>query len=302
MANSKFHISTLYRCAAALLCVYFLCACRPTEVEQPTLVVEGWIDADQHPVVLLHTTYPLNNDKDTFHTLAESIPEHIITFGRVVLYDGSDSVILTGRVDTNYMPPYIYTTVFMKGEIGKTYRLRASYKNYSATATTCIPSVPTLDSIFVRVKDSLNTQIFGYCSHLIPGEHYLVMVKKADGSQYSFCPMGVFEAQKEQMRIDIRNPLNFGSRNSLGAGNGSSLFFPKTDSVRIGIKFAHIGADEYRCWDSFGAQSMTQGVFFVETHKNIETNIIGGLGYWCGMGATEYVVSIDHTEIYRYTK
>ena len=285
-----------------MLCLCLLYACRPADVAQPTLVVEGWIDADQHPVVLLHTTYPLNNDKDTFRTLAEAIPEHIITFGRVVLYDGSDSVILTGRVDTNYMPPYIYTTVFMKGEVEKEYRPHASYKNYSATATTFIPSVPVFDSIFVRVKDSLNTEICGYCSHLIPGEHYLVMVKKAADSQYSLCPMGVFEAQKEQMRIDIRNPLNFGSKNRLGAGYWSSLYFPKWKNTKIGIKFAHIGADEYRCWDSFGAQSLTQGVFFVETHKNIATNISGGLGCWCGMGAAEYEVSIDHTEIYRYTK
>ena len=285
-----------------MLCLCLLYACRPADVAQPTLVVEGWIDADQHPVVLLHTTYPLNNDKDTFRTLAEAIPEHIITFGRVVLYDGSDSVILTGRVDTNYMPPYIYTTVFMKGEVGKEYRLHAPYKNSPATATTFIPSVPVFDSIFVRVKDSLNTEICGYCSHLIPGENYLVMVKKAADSQYSLCPMGVFEAQKEQMRIDIRNPLNFGSKNRLGAGYWSSLYFPKWKNTKIGIKFAHIGADEYRCWDSFGAQSLTQGVFFVETHKNIATNISGGLGCWCGMGAAEYEVSIDHTEIYRYTK
>ncbi len=300
MANSKLHI--ICKRTVFLLCLCLLYACRPADVAQPTLVVEGWIDADQHPVVLLHTTYPLNNDKDTFRTLAEAIPEHIITFGRVVLYDGSDSVILTGRVDTNYMPPYIYTTVFMKGEVGKEYRLHASYKNYSATATTFIPSVPVFDSIFVRVKDSLNTEICGYCSHLIPGEHYLVMVKKAADSQYSLCPMGVFEAQKEQMRIDIRNPLNFGSKNRLGAGYWSSLYFPKWKNTKIGIKFAHIGADEYRCWDSFGAQSLTQGVFFVETHKNIATNISGGLGCWCGMGAAEYEVSIDHTEIYRYTK
>lgn len=131
----------------------------------------------------------------------------------------------------------------------------------------------------------------------------LCACQQTDGSQYSFRPMEVFKAQKEQMQIDIPNPLNFDSRNSSGAGNSSSLYFPKREHTKIGIKFAHIGADAYLSWDSFGAQSLTtQGVFFVETHKNIETNIIGGLGYWCGMGAAEYVVSIDHTEIYRYTK
>lgn len=104
---------------------------------------------------------------------------------------------------------------------------------------------------------------------------FLCACQQTDGSQYSLCPMGVFEAQKEQMRIDIRNPLNFDSRNSSEAGNSSSLYFPKREHTKIGIKFAHIGADAYRSRDSFGAQSLTtQGVFFVETHKNIETTIV----------------------------
>lgn len=138
---------------------------------------------------------------------------------------------------------------------------------------------------------------------VLPCICFLCACQQTDGSQYSLCPMVVFEAQKEQMRIDISNPLNFDSRNSSEAGNSSSLYFSKREHTKIGIKFAHIGADAYRSRDSFGAQSLTtQGVFFVETHKNIETNIIGGLGYRFGTGIAEYVVSIDHTEIYRYTK
>ena len=96
----------------------------------------------------------------------------------------------------------------------------------------------------------------------------LCACQQTDGSQYSFRPMGGFEAQKEQMRIDIPNPLNFDSRNSSGAGNSSSLYFPKREHTKIGIKFAHIGADAYCSWDSFGAQSLTIGGFFVGTHKN----------------------------------
>lgn len=110
---------------------------------------------------------------------------------------------------------------------------------------------------------------------VLPCICFLCACQQTDGSQYSLCPMGVFEAQKEQMRTDIPNPLNFDSRNSSEAGNSSSLYFQKREHTKIGIKFAHIGADAYRSWDSFGAQSLTtQGVFFVETHKNIETTIV----------------------------
>lgn len=110
---------------------------------------------------------------------------------------------------------------------------------------------------------------------VLPCICFLCACQQTDGSQYSLCPMGVFEAQKEQMRTDIPNPLNFDSRNSSEAGNSSSLYFQKREHTKIGIKFAHIGADAYRSRDSFGAQSLTtQGVFFVETHKNIETTIV----------------------------
>jgi hypothetical protein len=53
-------------------------------------------------------------------------------------------------------------------------------------------------------------------------------------------------------------------------------------------------------WDSYIAQNMTQGMFFMETHSNILSNIEGGNGYWCGMGASEYVIRLDEETLYTY--
>ena len=57
---------------------------------------------------------------------------------------------------------------------------------------------------------------------------------------------------------------------------------------------------EYQMWDSYIAQNMTQGLFFMETHSNILSNIEGGNGYWCGMGASEYVIHLDEETLYTY--
>ena len=62
--------------------------------------------------------------------------------------------------------------------------------------------------------------------------------------------------------------------------------------------FAEIGEEEYQFWNSFIAQNMTQGVFFMETHSNIISNIQNGNGYWCGMGSTEYIVKLNKTNLY----
>ena len=59
-----------------------------------------------------------------------------------------------------------------------------------------------------------------------------------------------------------------------------------------------VGEIEYQMWDSYIAQNMTQGLFFMETHSNIISNIQGGNGYWCGMGASEYAIKLDKEKLY----
>ena len=78
--------------------------------------------------------------------------------------------------------------------------------------------------------------------------------------------------------------------------------FPQTDSIDIAIKFAKVGELEYLFWDSYVAQNMTQGMFFMETHGNILSNIQGGNGYWCGMGASEYTIQLDRDSLYQYPR
>ena len=47
---------------------------------------------------------------------------------------------------------------------------------------------------------------------------------------------------------------------------------------------------------------MTQGMFFMETYGNIISNIESGNGYWCGMGASEYTISLEKDSLYIYSK
>ena len=74
--------------------------------------------------------------------------------------------------------------------------------------------------------------------------------------------------------------------------------FPKSDSINISIKFAKVGEIEYQFWDSYIAQNLSQGLFFMETHGNIISNIDGGNGYWCGMGASEYIIQLNKDSLY----
>lgn len=290
MVNSNFsHIICI------LLLSLCLIGCRHEDIDHTKMVVEGWIDAGKHPIVMLHTSYSLDASSNPSNTqLLDVLEEHMVLFGKVVLFDGEDSVILTGRVDTNYLPPYIYTTTKIRGEIGRTYSLHAKYKNYSAYSETYIPTVATFDSIQV-IDLNAKMNIVGYAHNLEIGSPYILMARTTNQRQYKICPMGAFRAKQNSMAITINNPIDF-----TGEGGITQTLFPKTDSVTISIKFAKVEEIEFQMWDSYIAQNMTQGIFFMETHSNIISNIQGGNGYWCGMGATEYIVKIDKASSYVY--
>ena len=291
MANSK--VSHIIWIVLLSIC---LIGCEREDIDHTKMVVEGWIDAGRHPIVMLHTSYSLDASSDPDTTLLGVLEEHMVLFGKVVLFDGEDSVILTGRVDTNYLPPYIYTTTKIRGEVGKTYRLRATYKGFSAQSETVIPEKTALDSIRTYVN-SQKVNVVGYANHLEIGEPYIIMARTTKDKQYKICPMGAFRATREQMKITINNPIKFSDE-----GMMLQTLFPQTDSIDIAIKFAKVGELEYQFWDSYVAQTMTQGLFFMETHGNILSNIQGGNGYWCGMGASEYTIQLDRDSLYQYPR
>lgn len=291
MENSKLkYISSI---------LIFLCSlysCVREEVDHTKMVVEGWIDAGKHPIVMLHTSYSLSLSEPDSTTLLDVLEQHMVLFGKVVIFDGEDSVILTGRVDTNYLPPYIYTTTKMRGEVGKSYSLHATYKSFSAKSKTIIPEKAIFDSIRTDINNQ-KVHVIGYANQLEIGEPYIIMARTTKDKQYQICPMGAFRASQKQLKLTINNPINF-----TGEGMILQTLFPQTDSVDIAIKFAKVGEAEYQFWDSYIAQNLTQGLFFVETHSNIISNIQDGNGYWCGMGASEYTISLERDSLYVYSK
>lgn len=278
--------------------IFVFSCCRQEDICHDKMVVEGWIDAGKHPIVMLHISYSLHKTPPDSTTLLDVLAEHMILFGKVTIFDGEDSVILTGRVDTNYMPPYIYTTTKIIGEVGKTYSLRASYTTPYTTliakSQTEIPAVATFDSIRVTEYDK-QLNVVGYANNLETGAPYILMARTTNQRQYKICPTGAFRATAPNMAITINNPLDF-----TGEGMILQTLFPKTDTVGVSIKFAKVGEAEFQMWDSYIAQNMTQGMFFMETHGNILSNIEGGNGYWCGMGASEYTISLKKGGLYTF--
>ena len=99
------------------------------------LVVEGWIENEGYPVVILSRSVPISED----YTPMDELDQYLLRWAKVTVSDGQNSVVLTRKYDSGYFPPYIYTTGRLKGRAGKSYTLTVEYRDYYATATTTIP-------------------------------------------------------------------------------------------------------------------------------------------------------------------
>ena len=141
-----------------------LIGCNPkwdfdSELFEPQIVVEGWIENGQFPLVCLTQTKSLNNSigENDLNDLA-------IRWAKVSVSDGTKTEILTGRINKNYIPPFIYTGSEIRGEVGKTYTLTVEYSGRTVTAETYIPQPVNLDRIEVDKCEDSDTlfQIRGY--------------------------------------------------------------------------------------------------------------------------------------------
>lgn len=289
------------------LCVFALTACKQTNTPQPpSLILEGWIDAGDIPVVLIHQSYVLDNYvyADSVRTIEDVVEDLLIPFGRVTVSDGTNEMVLTGRVDTMYLPPYTYSSLYMEGAVGKTYTVTAQYKDYYATATTTIPPVATLDSIRVLSHADDALDIRAYMSGVNEQEdaYYALFVRKYKSKQFQLCPFGVFQsrdAKNGQMEIKVYNPSPEPDHRDI---SGFHFYVdPKADSPqKYQLKIARIDYPSYLYWKAYNEQIVTRGILFIPIYKNIPGNVSGGQGIFTGMGSSVYSFALAPDSTYRF--
>ena len=72
MVNSKYIYSLL-----VVVFSFLFCACEQEKINYSKMVVEGWIDAGKHPIVMLHTSYSLSLSEPDSTTLLDEYNEYI---------------------------------------------------------------------------------------------------------------------------------------------------------------------------------------------------------------------------------
>lgn len=288
----------LYIVLAALVLV----GCKQDDPQPPSLIMEGWIDANGHPVVMIHQTYVLSFGNDSSRTIEETVEDLLIPFGKVTVSDGEQEVVLTGRLDTAYLPPYTYSSTYIRGQVGKKYTFTAKYNDFYATATTTIPPVASLDSLKVHeTVDKLDVRAY---MHVAPEGYYAFFLRKPGGKQFELCPFDVFEGRDAvdgQMEVKVYCPFTQTNDGLIGVNFQFRNDTEKTDKEKTyRLKVVRLDEQAYRFWKAYNELAITKGILFVPVYKNIPSNVVGGYGNVSGMGASFYDILAARDTTYRF--
>lgn len=253
------------------------------------IVVEGWIDAGGYPIVMLSKSIPISSEWQSF----ENLDEYIIKWGKVTVSDGEKEVVLTGKYDSDYYPPYIYTTTEIQGVAGKKYKLMVSYNEFYAEAETTIPEIVELEAIYGTYSD--NKYILKAKIDDNPNEHnYYKFFARVIDRDNMYLSSNIAVINDADYNFPAEIPIEIGS-SMLYDKHLRDFVLTKEHSVRI--KFAAIDSVAYTFWNDYkNVVEISRNSMF-RYNNNIHSNIKGGLGYWFGYGATEYLcLSNKHNE------
>lgn len=256
------------------------------------LVVEGWIDANEFPIVKLTRTIGLNDDGIDINDLSQYVDK----WARVSISDGEREVVMIGRSSKSYYPPYIYTTTEMRGEQGKTYTLRVTASDGTeAEAVTTIPAPIGIDSFAVQsvggtladnyddAPNDARYQLYAYTHNRRECKLFTRVVGRDKELLSAF--MGINDSS--MIGSDGRIMVNRGRTNLV---KGFTQYFGENDTVIV--KFSAIDDNAYRFWRDFeDMASLSRNPLFPVT-KNLHSNMTGAKGYWFGYGSTFYVIPI----------
>lgn len=250
-----------------------------TSDSQSSLVVEGWIDDGGFPVVILTKTLPVSSDYNDLSDLSD----YLLRWAKVTVSDGHDSVVLTGKYDNGYFPPYIYTTGKMRGQAGRSYTLTIDYRQWHAKAVTTIPRPTAVDSYKVEKVAGSDTlyKITACLTDNKEEKNYYQFFTKTSRAvkQYGASYLGSIDDAVLNGPAEI--PVY---RAHTMKDDKYTPYFSVNDTVFV--KFAQTDSTSFNFWNEYIKSQSLSNNMFLSTSSNLPSNIAGGMGYWCGYGAT----------------
>jgi len=287
---SKRTIFSFSMLAFALMLIIGVTSCEkditlslPTAPEK--IVVEGYIEQDSFPYVFLSKSFPYFA-KITDETLGELL----VTDAIVTIDDGTTIDTLYPTLDYSLMIPFVYKGKIMRGEVGKTYKLKIDLDTALITAVTTIPAPIPLDSVWFKVEEFTDSLGFAWAHLTDPdtlGNYYRWFAKRIGKDDYFVPPFNsMFEdkfinGKSFDMGYDRGNPPNAEEKED---EKGESGYFKVGDV--IAVKFCSVDRAFFEFLRTYETEVGSNGNPFASP-TIIQSNIKGpGLGIWGGYGAS----------------
>lgn len=266
----------------ALVALVSGCNEEKTTLAEKRLVVEGWIDSGEFPVVKLTRTMPLGVDHKVD---IDKLSDYMERWAKVTISDGERSEVMVGRYDKNYFPPFVYTSYEMRGEVGKTYTITVETDNgEKATAQTTIPEPMQLRNVCSEPAGGGDGYlIYGYTDER---KKCKLFVKNYwEDKEFQSMSMGLYDSDMytDEGKVTVKNSLTAWTEEY-------TPYFKKGDTVIV--KVAALDDKSYDFWRSYEDMSMLSRLPMVPMTSNLKSNVHGALGYWCGYGVSVYMVVV----------
>ena len=271
------------------LSVAVSCDSPTSEAASPLLVVEGSIDDGGFPVVIVTTSVAVHSG---YHEPLDSLGSHLLRWARVAVSDGEQEVVLTGKYDRAYTPPFVYTTTRLRGEAGHSYTLTVDYGDYHARALTTIPAAPSVDSMWVLpvIQDSLCSIVVTFNDDGACRRYYKAYVRRGRYG-HQWLPAYLGTVSNEVLAVGGNELVVNQASLATDASQEYVPYFGYGDTVSV--KFAQIDEVSYRFWSDFDNNTNFSRNPLFPSVTPLRGNVEGGLGCWCGCGAVtqEFVLN-----------
>lgn len=257
------------------------------------LVVEGWIEDGESPVVMVTHAVDLTQDSPSFDDFVEK-------WGRVTIYDNGKPYILTGRINKGYTPSLIFTSSRLKGKAGHTYRLTIETDHDYAEAEGLMPEVAEIVSaepvkesdggysIRVRVGASEGVVQVGAGEGVVQFQTRILDGDRTEGRFYpAFCAtLPVADIPAEGFKVTRGVHAAYDDE----AADEFSQYFQSGQLVML--KVCRIQDELLPFWRSYDQAVSLNGNIFLSIPKNCPGNVKGALGYFSIAGISTIAVAI----------
>lgn len=250
------------------------------------VVVEGWIEHDRYPNVILTRSAPYFTAIDS-----GTLRDYVVTKAKVTVITDDQYEVLTLKPNDAYFPPYVYFGTELKGEIQRTYHLKVEFDNVENNlyASTYIPPLIEPDSVWFQPEpesDSLG-RIWIRLSDNPDEINYYRLLTKRKGKDKRYVA---------SFKSAFNDRLFNGETIVLGFTRGLSDLLDLTqDNLfslgdTVSVKFCSLDKDHYEFWNTFQNEILLSANPFSASNARVKSNIQNGLGIWGGYAASYYTV------------